>query len=46
MLKVSHHSVFEIRTSLISEMFVYKHRETIEYVKKLATCEENCKLHG
>lgn len=27
-------------------MFVYKNRETIEYVQKQATCEQKYKLHG
>ena len=29
---------------LISEMFVYKHRETTEYVQKKATCKGKYKL--
>ena len=30
----------------IYDMFVYKHAETIEYVKKLPTFKEKFKLHG
>ena len=40
-----HHLLFELPTPKIYEMFVYKHTETIEYVKKQPTFKEKYKLH-
>ena len=38
--------VFEIYAGNIDEMFVYKHTETTEYVKKQPNFSEKNKLHG
>ena len=52
MLKISHLNTFsqfllsEICVREIYEKFVYKHSETIEYVKNSPTFQKICKLHG
>ena len=43
---LKHLLLFEICTHEICEKFVYKHSETIEYVKNLPTFWEINKLHG
>ena len=43
---LKHLLLFEIRSREIREKFVYKHSQTIEYVKNYPTFEEIYKLHG
>ena len=38
--------IFELYTRKVCKMFVYKHTETIEYIKKLANFLEKCKIYG
>ena len=43
---LKHLLLFEICVRKVYEKFVYKHSETIEYVKNQLTFLKNCKLHG